>query len=189
MDLSRGFKRLTLVLSFLAGPLVLFYLLVTDSSFNSIPFDVLLIYEISGFFIVWIIYLVVLFVIKGFQGKPIAFMGNKLLIACWVVSLLSSYCMLEPAIKSNTHYKYKSSNDGFVIRRNIRENEHHDEYGSYFISGRVRYYYNGVGYFELDNRKHPYERIGFVIFFNSILLFYTFMRAKQKSKSGPEAKI
>lgn len=70
MSLEKGFQRLTLILSLVAGPLVFFYLLVVENSFD-LEFDefffVLLAFEINGCFAVWIIYLVVRWIVKGFR--------------------------------------------------------------------------------------------------------------------------
>lgn len=72
MNLEKGLKRLILVLSFLAGPLVLlFYLLVTEIVVQSPGYFVLLllILEVIGFIAVWIIYWVTRWIIKGFRDE------------------------------------------------------------------------------------------------------------------------
>jgi len=65
---KRGFKRLTLVLSFLAGPFVFLLFCIeggeTGGALDS--FIVLLIFEVIGFVALWIIYWVTCWIVTGF---------------------------------------------------------------------------------------------------------------------------
>jgi hypothetical protein len=72
MNLAKGFKRLTLVLSVLAGPLVFLHICIGQPGLYedfSQKLIVLSIFEVIGFVIAWIIYFIALFVVKGFRGE------------------------------------------------------------------------------------------------------------------------
>lgn len=71
MNLAKGFKRLTLVVSLLIGPLVFLLFCTAPGHYEdfSQKLIVLSIFEIIGFVIVWSIYLIALFVVKGFHHE------------------------------------------------------------------------------------------------------------------------
>ncbi|MHC4633018.1 MAG: hypothetical protein ACYS9C_17370 [Planctomycetota bacterium] len=64
MNCKRGFKRLTLVLSFLAGPFMFLLFCREEGALDS--FVVLLILEVIGFAAVWIIYWATCWIVTGF---------------------------------------------------------------------------------------------------------------------------
>lgn len=69
MNVERGFKRVTLVFSLLAVPLVCFYILVTDSGTPPTPYEffyVLLFFEILGFVAVWLLFFLMRWLVRGF---------------------------------------------------------------------------------------------------------------------------
>ena len=73
MNPEKGFKRLTIVLSLLAGPfLLLYHLLATygNLSYELFRYEfliVLLVYEVIGFVAVWVIYWSTCWIVKGFR--------------------------------------------------------------------------------------------------------------------------
>ena len=72
MNLEKGLKRLTIVLSVLAGPFWLLYQLATRGglSYELFRYEfliVLLVYEVTGFIAVWIIYWSTCWIVKGFR--------------------------------------------------------------------------------------------------------------------------
>ncbi|NIP27754.1 MAG: hypothetical protein GWN67_25070 [Phycisphaerae bacterium] len=75
MNLEKGLKRLTIILSVLAGPLWLLYQLATHggiSYYDLFRYEfliVLFVHEVIGFIVVWIIYLSTCWIVKGFQDE------------------------------------------------------------------------------------------------------------------------
>jgi hypothetical protein len=69
MNLEKGLKRLTIVLSLLAGPFCFFYQLgrLTSELLRYEFLIIVLAYEVVGFVAVWIIYWSAFWVIKGFR--------------------------------------------------------------------------------------------------------------------------
>ena len=109
------------------------------------------------------------------------------LVIVWIISLIFSCLILVPVIQIQRFHRYKARN------RNLydsiqKEKEDQDQYGYYTELGGIRYYYKG-SYLEysLVKRKHPYARIGFVVFLNGVLLIYTIRPAKTISKLAHSA--
>jgi hypothetical protein len=73
MNLEKGIKRLTIILSVLAGPFWLLYQLATRgglSYYELFSYEfliVLLVYEVTGCIVVWIIYWSTCWIVKGFR--------------------------------------------------------------------------------------------------------------------------
>jgi hypothetical protein len=103
---------------------------------------------------------------------------TKLLII-WIMSLILSCWIIVPVVLIQRFHRYKARNRN-LYDSTQREKEDQDQYGYYTELGGIRYYYQG-SYLEcsLVKRKHPYARIGFVIFLNGVLLIYTIRSAKQ----------
>ncbi|MHC4087465.1 MAG: hypothetical protein ACYSWZ_10590 [Planctomycetota bacterium] len=72
MKMGKGFKRLTLVLSILAGPFFVFYLIATDNSADPpTPIGIfvgLLIFGILGFVVVWSLFFLIRWLNRGFDS-------------------------------------------------------------------------------------------------------------------------
>ena len=74
MNVEKGLKRLTIILSVLAGPFWLLYQLATHGGLSSELFRyefliVLLVHEVTGFIVVWIIYWSTCWIVKGFRDE------------------------------------------------------------------------------------------------------------------------
>ena len=75
MNLEKGLKRLTIILSVLAGPFWLLYQIATRggiSYYELLRYEfliVLLVHEVTGFIVVWIIYWSAFWIVKGFRDE------------------------------------------------------------------------------------------------------------------------
>ena len=122
-------------------------------------------------------------VLRMVGNKEIGYMiqlHRTQLVMVWIMSVLISCYMLVPVIKVRRLYKYMAT-DGDLISFKQRQKEDHNQHGFYAeISGK-RFYYKGSYYKKyIDKSNHPYQRFGFVILLNGILLIYTFRRAKKE---------
>jgi hypothetical protein len=114
--------------------------------------------------------------------KEIAFMiklHRTQLVMVWIMSVLISCYILVPVIKVGRFYKYMAT-DGDLMNFKQRQKEDHNQRGFYVEIGGKRFYYKG-NYIKkyIDTSNYPYQRFGFVILLNGVLLTYTFRRAKQ----------
>jgi hypothetical protein len=75
MNLEKGLKRLTIILSVLAGPFWLLYQFATHggiSYYDLFRYEfliVLFVHEVTGFIVVWIIYWSACWIVIGFRDE------------------------------------------------------------------------------------------------------------------------
>jgi len=120
MNLKKGFKRLTLVLSLLSGPFVLFCFCIYFNEWPGHTSELLfglLLFEVIGFVVVWIIY----WIVKGFPDNK-----KKRIWCLWIgISLIVLMGLFPPVLRKSTFnnryvkYSFILNASGPIVLHNL----------------------------------------------------------------------